>query len=86
MDLLSSRQSQTLWAHNLWRMFCAGFRHSAGFHARVIGLREVDYVMVVLCVDPVESCSACADVVVVRRVNKENNVLVVRGKCESNKG
>ena len=21
---------------NMWRMFCAGFRHSAGFHARVV--------------------------------------------------
>ena len=20
----------------MWRMFCAGFRHSAGFHARVV--------------------------------------------------
>ena len=50
MDLLSSRslrQSQALWAHNLWRMFCAGFRHSAGFHDRVV-LGEVDDAL--LCV------------------------------------
>ena len=39
MDLLSSRslgQSQALWAQNLWTMSCAGFRHSAGFHATVM--------------------------------------------------
>ena len=39
IDLLSSRslrQSKALEAHDLWRMFCAGFRHSAGFHARVV--------------------------------------------------
>ena len=35
-NLRSSRQSQDLWAHNLWELSCAGFRHSAGFHARVI--------------------------------------------------
>ena len=60
MDLLSSRslrQSHALWAHNLWRMFCAVFRHSAGFHARVVldgaacrlgGLGEVNDVLRVL--------------------------------------
>ena len=60
MDLLFSRslrQSQALWDHNLWRMVCAGFRHSAGFHARVVvdgaacrlgGLGEVDDVLVFL--------------------------------------
>ena len=32
----SLRQSQALWAHNLWELSCAGFRRSAGFHARVI--------------------------------------------------
>ena len=64
-DLSSStslRQSQALWAHNLWRMFCAGFRHSASFHASVVldgaacrlgGLGEVDDVLVVLGVDRV---------------------------------
>ena len=39
MDLLSwrtLRPSQAPWAHNLWRMCCAGFRHSAGFHDRVV--------------------------------------------------
>ena len=40
MDLQNSlgslRQSQALSAHNLWELSCAGFRHSAGFHARVI--------------------------------------------------
>ena len=35
-NLRSLRQSQALWAHNLWELSCAGFRHSAGFHARVI--------------------------------------------------
>ena len=34
--LRSSRQSQALWAHNLSELSCAGFRHSAGFHTRVI--------------------------------------------------
>ena len=34
--LRSLRQSQVLWAHNLWELLCAGFRHSAGLHARVI--------------------------------------------------
>ena len=31
-----SRRSQVLWAHNLWELLCAGFRHSASLHARVI--------------------------------------------------
>ena len=31
-----SRRSQVLWAHNLWELLCAGLRHSAGLHARVI--------------------------------------------------
>ena len=35
-QLRSSRRSQVLWAHNLWELSCAGFRHSAGLHARVI--------------------------------------------------
>ena len=35
-NLRSLRQSQALWAHNLWELSCAGFRHSAGFHARAI--------------------------------------------------
>ena len=34
--LRSLRQSQVHWAHNLWDLLCAGFRHSAGLHARVI--------------------------------------------------
>ena len=32
----SLRQSQARWAHCLWELSCAGFRHPAGFHARVI--------------------------------------------------
>ena len=39
MNLLpwrSLRPSQAPLAHNLWRMLCAGFRHSADFHARVV--------------------------------------------------
>ena len=34
--LRSLRQSQVLWAHNLWELSCARFRHSAGLHVRVI--------------------------------------------------
>ena len=34
--LRSLRQSQVLWAHNLWELWCAGFRHYAGLHGRVI--------------------------------------------------
>ena len=34
--LRSLRQSQVLWAHNLWELWYAGFRHSAGLHATVI--------------------------------------------------
>ena len=33
--LRSLRQSQALWAHNLWELSCAGFRNSASLHARV---------------------------------------------------
>ena len=36
IKLGSSRRSQVLWAHSLRELLCAGFRHSAGFHARVI--------------------------------------------------
>ena len=52
----------------LWRMFCAGFRHSAGFHARVVldgaacrlgGLGEVDDVLGVLGEDRVDSIVVC---------------------------
>ena len=32
----SLKQSQALWAHKLWKMFCAEFRHFAGSHARVV--------------------------------------------------
>ena len=35
-NLRSLGQSQELWARNLWELSCAGFIHSAGFHARVI--------------------------------------------------
>ena len=35
-NLRSWRLPQALWAHNLWVLSCAGFRHLAGFHARVI--------------------------------------------------
>ena len=30
------RRSQAPWAHNLWELLCAGFRHAAGLHAKVI--------------------------------------------------
>ena len=40
MDLQNNlqflRESQALWAYNLWELWCAGFCHSAGLHARVI--------------------------------------------------
>ena len=58
--LRSLRQLQVFRAHNLWELWCAGFRHSAGFHARVIldgatcrlgGLGEVDDGLGVLGVD-----------------------------------
>ena len=61
-------------------MFCAGFRHSAGFHARVIldgaacrlgELGEVD--------DVLGDC-ACSGVLVEGRVNEEDDVLVVNGE------
>ena len=60
-SLRSLRPSQAPWAHNLWRFF-AGFRHSAGFHARVIldglafrldVLEEADDALSVLGVDRV---------------------------------
>ena len=34
--LRSLRQSQAPWDHKLWELWCAGFRHSASLHARVI--------------------------------------------------
>ena len=58
--LLSLRPSQAPWAHNLWRVCCAGFRHSAGFHDKVVldsdafglvVLGEVDDALGVLGVD-----------------------------------
>ena len=70
----------------VWRMLCAGFRHSAGFHARVVldgaacrlgDLGELDDVPGVLGADRVVP-AACSGVL--------DDVLVVRGKCESNKG
>ena len=54
--LWSLTRSQVLWAHNLWELLCAGFRHSAGLHARVIlddatcRLSELGDVRDVLCV------------------------------------
>ena len=55
------RQSQALWAHNLWELSCAGFRHCARLHARVIldgaacRLRELGDVRDVLGVLGVEN-------------------------------
>ena len=60
--LRSLRQSQALWAHNLWELWLAGFRHSVGFHARMVlhgaacrlrGLGDVHDVLGVLGVDHV---------------------------------
>ena len=36
LPLSCMRRSQVLWAQNLWELLCAGFRHSASLHARVI--------------------------------------------------
>ena len=67
----------------VWELWCAGFRHSACFHARVIldgaacrlgELGDVHDVLGVLGVD-----SACSSVVVEGRVNEEDDVLVVNG-------
>ena len=70
-------------------LWCAGFRHSAGFHARVIldgaacRLRELGDVHDVLGVLGVAlvvtDCAACS-CVVERRVNEEDDVLVVNGR------
>ena len=52
--LRSLTQSPALRAHNLWELWCALFRHSAGLHARVIldgaacRLRELENVRDVL--------------------------------------
>ena len=68
MDLLrlrSLRPSQALWAHNLWRMFCAGFRHSACFHARVV-LDSVAFRLVVLVKVDDALCVLGVDIVLSR--------------------
>ena len=81
--LRSLRQSQAPWAHNLWELWCAGFRHSAGLHARVIldgatcRLRELGDVRNVLSV--LTDCAACS-CVIGGRVNEEDEVLVVKGR------
>ena len=78
-------------------MFCAGFRHSAGFHARVVldgaACRlgrpgEIDDAPGVLGEDSVVPIvvRASSGVVVERKVNEEDDLLVLRGKCESNNG
>ena len=68
-------------------MLCAGFRHSAGFHARVVldgaayrlgDLGEVDDALGVLGADRVVPIVVRVLVVVVEgRVNEEDDVLVV---------
>ena len=85
-NLRSLRQSQALWAHNLWELSCAGFHHSAGFHARVIldgaacrlrelgDVRDVLGVLGVALVVPIVLCA------VEGRVNEEDDVLVVKGR------
>ena len=79
-NLRSLRQSHALWAHNLCDLSCAGFHHSASFHARVIldgaacrlgELGDVHDVLGVLGVDHVEP------VVLRVAVNEEDDVLVV---------
>ena len=67
-NLRSLRKSQALWAHNLSELSCAGFRHTAGFHARVIldgaacrlgELGDVRDVLGVLGVGPVVPIVLC---------------------------
>ena len=79
-------QSAKLHSLNLWELSCAGFRHSAGLHARVIldgaacrltELGDVRDVLGVLGADHV--VPIVLRVVVERRVNEED-VLVVDGK------
>ena len=66
----------------MWELSCAGFRHSAGFHARVIldgaacRLRELGDVHDVLGVLGVDNVVP----VVLRRATEEDDVLVVDGK------
>ena len=88
-NLRSLRQSQALWAHNLRELWCAGFRHSASLHARVIldgaacRLRELGDVRDVLGVlGDASCCTGCAacSCVVEGRVNEEDDVLVVNGR------
>ena len=79
-NLRSLRQSQALWAHDLWELSCAGFRHSAGFHARVIldgaacrlgKVGDVHDVLGVLGVDHFcNGCAACSCVAVEGKVNE----------------
>ena len=51
------RRSQAPGTHNLWELWCAGFSHSAGLHARVIldGARDVLSVLGVALVVPIVS-------------------------------
>ena len=79
----SLKQSQALWAHNLWELCCAGFRHSASFHARVIldmallvdweKVGEVDDALIVLS-------RLCCVFWCRGRVNEEDDVLVAHGR------
>ena len=87
-NLRSLRQSQALWAHNLWELSCAGFRHSAGFHARVIldgaacrlgELGDVRDFLDVLGVDHFVSI-VLRVLVIEGRVNEEDDVLVISGR------
>ena len=77
---------------NLWELSCAGVRHSAGFHARVIldgaACRlgehgDVHDVLGALGVDHLEPIVLRVLVVVEGRVNEEDDVLVVNGNCEN---
>ena len=48
-----------LWAHNLWELLRAGFRHSAGLHARVVLDGETCRLKELGDVRDVLGCSRC---------------------------
>ena len=81
-NLRSSRQSQAFWAHNLWWLSCAGFRCSAGLHAKVIldgvtcRLRELEDVRDVLRVIG----DVLVVLIVLRVLVEGEEVLVVNGR------
>ena len=91
------RQSQALWAHNLWELWCAGFRHSAGLSRQSDSwwrnLSTEGAWRCAWCTGCSRSCCVlvvpimpCSCVVVEGRVTEKDDVLVVNGRWDSNKG